>query len=133
MTRDQIYLDAPNLGELEKDFLCRAIDSSYVSTVGPFVEEFEQKMAAYLEVANAVSVQSGTAAIQMALLEAGVGPGDEVLVPLLTFVATLNPILYLGATPVLVDVDPKTWNISPSLVKEAITDKTRAIIPVHLY
>jgi len=129
----KLYLDAPCLGETEKRYLCEAIDSGFVSSVGPFVSKFEKKIADYLGVKGAVAVQSGTAAIHMALYELGIGPGDEVIVPALTFVATINPILYAGAIPMIVDVDINTWNIDPVKVKEAITDKTKAIIPVHLY
>lgn len=128
-----IQLDAPNVGELEKKYLNRCIDSTYVSTFGPFVSEFEEKFSKYVGTKKAVSVQSGTAAIYMALYELGIGPGDEVIVPVITFIASVNPIMYLGATPVFVDVDPETWNIDPEEVEKAITKKTKAIIPVHLY
>jgi len=129
----KIELDAPNVGELEKEYLNRCIDSSFVSTYGPFVPEFEEKFAKYLGVRKAVSTQSGTAAIHIALYELGIGPGDEVIVPVLTFVATVNPVMYVGATPVFVDVDLKTWNINPYEVEKVITSHTKAIIPVHLY
>lgn len=129
----KIELDAPNVGELEKKYLSEAIDKGFVSTFGPFIPEFEKKVADYLGVKEAVAVQSGTAAIYMSLYESGIGPGDEVIVPALTFAATVNPILYAGATPVIVDVDRDTWNIDPKKIKEAITAKTKAIIPVHLY
>ena len=84
-------------------------------------------------VEKAVSVQSGTAALHMALYQLGIGPGDEVIVPALTFVATVNPVIYVGAKPVFVDVDIKTWNISPAEIEKHITPKTKAIIPVHFY
>ena len=129
----KIELDAPNRGEKKEEYLVRCIDSGYVSTHGPFVPEFEEKFASYLGVKRAVSTQSGTAAIHMALYELGIGPGDEVIVPVLTFVATVNPVMYVGATPVFVDVDPETWNIDPEKIKKFITSKTKAIIPVHLY
>ncbi len=128
-----IELDAPFVGETEKEYLCKAVDSGFVSSVGPFIPEFERKIADYLGVKGAVALQSGTAAIHMALYELGIGPGDEVIVPALTFAATVNPVLYTGATPVIVDVDSKTWNIDPQKIRQAITDKTKAIIPVHLY
>jgi Predicted pyridoxal phosphate-dependent enzyme apparently involved in regulation of cell wall biogenesis len=130
---DSILLDAPNLGSLEKEYLNKAMDSNFVSTVGPFVPEFESKFAAYLNCGGAVAVQSGTTAIHMALYELGIKAGDEVIVPAITFIATVNPIIYVGATPVFVDIDPVTWNIDPAEVRKAITAKTRAIIPVHLY
>ena len=130
---NQLYLDAPVVGQLEKDYLCKAIDSGFVSTIGPFVPEFETKFGGYLGVTKAVSVQSGTAALHISLVELGIGAGDEVIVPDLTFIATVNPIIYVGATPVIVEVEPDTWNISPEAIRKAITSKTRAIMPVHLY
>lgn len=128
-----LLLDAPNLGEREKEMLIECVDSTYVSTAGPFVPEFEERFARYLGAPAAVAVQSGTAAIHIALAELGVGEGDEVIVPALTFVASVNPVLYAGAAPVLVDVDADTWTLDPQRVREAITSRTRAIIPVHLY
>jgi perosamine synthetase len=130
---DQIVLDAPNLGGLEKEYLNKAIDSNYVSTAGPFVPEFETKFASYLNTGGAVAVQSGTAAIHMALYELGIKAGDEVIVPVVTFIASVNPVVYVGATPVFVDIDLATWNLDPSEVRKAITPRTKAIIPVHLY
>ncbi len=129
----KIELDAPCLGEIEKKYLCDVIDSGFISSVGPCISEFEKKVARYLGVKGAVALQSGTAAIYMALHELGIGSGDEVIVPSLTFTATVNPILYVGATPVIIDVDLKTWNIDPIKIREVITNKTKAIIPVHLY
>ena len=128
-----MFLDAPNLGEREKAKLIECVDSTYVSTAGPFVPEFEQKFAAFLDSETAVSVQSGTAALHIALVELGIGPGDEVIVPALSFVATVNPVLYTGAVPVFVDVDTVSWTLDPTRLEDAITDRTRAIIPVHLY
>lgn len=129
----ELYLDSPNLGELEKEYILKAIDSNFVSTVGPFVPEFEEKFAKYLKVTSCVAVQSGTAAIHAALYELGIKEGDEVIVPAITFVATVNPIVYCGATPVFVDIDKDTWDIDPKEIEKAITSKTKAIIPVHLY
>lgn len=128
-----VCLDAPCIGALEKEFLCRAIDSGFVSTIGPFVDEFETLFSGYIASLKAVSVQSGTAALHVTLHELGIGPGDEVIVPALTFIATVNPISYVGATPVIVDVDRETWNIDPTLLEAAITAHTKAIMPVHLY
>jgi perosamine synthetase len=129
----KIFLEDPNLGDLEKKYLIKAIDTNFVSTVGPFVPEFEERFARYIGAKKAVSTQSGTAALHMALYQLGIGEGDEVIVPSLTFTATINPILYVGAKPVIVDVDPITWNIDPQEIRKAITKKTKAIIPVHLY
>jgi len=129
----KIFLDDPNLGDLEKKYLTKAIDTNFVSVIGPFVPEFEEKFAQYIGAERAVSTQSGTAALHMALYQLGIGEGDEVIVPSLTFIATINPVLFVGAKPVIVDVDPITWNINPQEIKKAITKKTKAIIPVHLY
>jgi len=129
----RLFLDAPNLGDLEKKKLLECVDSNYVSTVGPFVNEFEERFSRFLDAKSAVSVQSGTAAIHMALVELGIGPGDEVILPALTFVASANPVLYVGANPVFVDVDPLSWTLDPKKTEQAITKKTKAIIPVHLY
>lgn len=104
----EVYLDAPCLGEFEKRYLIEAIDSNYVSVLGPFVPEFERKFAEYVGANHAVSVQSGTAALHVALYELGISDGDEVIVPGLTFIATVNPILYVGAKPVIVDIDSET-------------------------
>lgn len=129
----RLFLDSPNLGDLEKKKLLECVDSNYVSTVGPFVNEFEERFSRFLDAESAVSVQSGTAAIHMALVELGIGPGDEVILPALTFVASANPVLYVGANPVFVDVDPLSWTLDPKKTEQAITKKTKAIIPVHLY
>ena len=110
------------------------MDSGYVSTAGPFVPEFESKFAAGLhDGSHCVAVQSGTAALHMALYELGIKAGDEVIVPALSFIATVNPVIYVGATPVFADIDPATWNIDPAEIERAVTPKTRAIIIVHLY
>jgi len=127
------HLDAPDIGKAEKKYLIKAIDSGYISTFGPFVAQFEKKFAKFLGAKKAVALQSGTAALHMSLYEAGIGAGDEVIVPCLTFVATINSVLYVGAKPVLVDVSPDTWNIRPEEIESHITPKTKAIIPVHLY
>ncbi|NQT23155.1 MAG: LegC family aminotransferase [Candidatus Omnitrophica bacterium] len=129
----KIHLDTPNIGALEKRYLNNAVDAGFVSTVGPFVTEFEESFAKYLGVKKSVSTQSGTAAMHIALHELGISQGDEVIVPVLTFVATVNPIIYVGAKPIFVDVDRRTWNIEPREIEKSITEKTKAIIPVHLY
>ena len=129
----KIYLDDPNLGDVEKEYLMKCIDSNFVSIAGPFVPKFEEEFANFLNANKAVSVQSGTAALHISLYELGIGQGDEVIVPSLTFIASVNPILYVGAKPIIVDVDPYTWNIDPAEIERAITPNTKAIIPVHLY
>jgi perosamine synthetase len=128
-----VYLDAPNVGRLEKKSIGKAIDEGYVSSIGPLVGAFESEFSDYLGSRRAVSTQSGTAAIHIALHELGVGKGDEVIVPSLTFIATVNPVCMVGAKPVIVDVNRDTWNLEPELVERSITKRTKAIIPVHLY
>src|SRR6266849_4983589 len=101
--------------------------------LGKEVTEFEQSFAGYVEAKGAVGVASGTAALHLALLACGVGPGDEVITTAHTFMATAEPISQVGAKPVFVDIDRDTYNIDANLVEEKITPRTKAIIPVHLY
>ena len=128
-----IALDAPNLGEREKQALVRCIDSGYVSTFGPFVKDFEARLSDFLGVRSVVAVRTGSEGLFLSLLQAGVGPGDEVILPVMTFVASANPVMRLGARPVFVDVDPSTWNMDVGAVEDAITARTKVILPVHLY
>jgi dTDP-4-amino-4,6-dideoxygalactose transaminase len=114
----------------------RAVLDAIESTqfiLGPNVTAFEQETAAYLGARNAVSCASGTDALQLAILAAGIKPGDEVITTPFTFIATAEAICYAGATPVFVDIDPKTFNIDPALLEAAITPRTKALIPVHLF
>ena len=106
MLQSRIYLDDPNIGDLEKKYLIQCLDSTYISTCGPYVSKFEEEFANVLDSNNAVALQSGTAGLHMALYELGIGEGDEVIVPALTFVATANAVQYVGAKPVFVDVNP---------------------------
>lgn len=100
---------------------------------GPEVAAFEERFASFSKVEHCLAVNSGTSALHLALLAAGIGPGDEVITVSLTFVATTAAILYSGAKPVFVDVDPATWTMDPSLIEAAITPRTKAILPVHLH
>jgi dTDP-4-amino-4,6-dideoxygalactose transaminase len=101
--------------------------------LGPNVTAFEQETAAYLGAHHAVSCASGTDALHLAILAAGIKPGDEVITSPFTFIATAEAICYAGATPVFVDIDPRTFNIDPALIEAAITPRTKAVIPVHLF
>lgn len=101
--------------------------------LGKEVADFEERFADYCGVKHAVALNSGTSALHLALLAAGIGPGDEVITVGMTFVATVAAILYAGAKPVLVDVDPVTWNLDPKQLAKALTPRTKAIIPVHLH
>jgi perosamine synthetase len=122
----------PFLGEKERDYLLKALDSTWISG-GEFVDKFESDFAGLIGTKYAVTASSGTAALHLALLAAGIGPGDEVIVPAFTFVAPANMAIQAGAKPVYVDIDPRTWCIDVNEVERSITAKTKAIIPVHVY
>ena len=123
----------PDVGEEELRNVMEAVKSGWVSSKGKFIEEFESSFAKYVGVKHGVATSSGTTALHLALSALNVGPGDEVIVPDLTFAATINAVLYCGAKPVIVDVTRDYWCIDPEKVKEAISPRTKAIIPVHLY
>ena len=136
---DRIYLSPPHLGRHELNYLHKAVEDNWVAPIGPNLTGFEADLCAFTGVAHAVALTSGTAAIHLGLRLLGVGPGDEVLCPSLTFVATANPIVYCGATPVFVDSEADTWNMCPERLREAIEDRIRqgkkpkVLILVHLY
>ncbi len=116
-----------------------ALESNWVAPLGPHVDAFEREFAAAVDAPFAVAVSSGTAALHLALRLAGVGPGDEVLVSTLTFAASVFPVRYLGAAPVFVDSEPRSWNVDPALLAEAVEERVRrgrpprAVVVVHLY
>ena len=112
--------------------IARVIDCAQF-VLGPEVVAFEESFANYCNAKYCVALNSGTSALHLALLAAGVGPGDEVITVSMTFVATTAAILYCGAKPVFVDVDPETWTMDPNLIEAAITPCTKAILPVHLH
>jgi dTDP-4-amino-4,6-dideoxygalactose transaminase len=120
----------PAIEQPEIDEVVATLRSGWLGT-GPRVARFEQAFRDYVGAEHAVAVGSCTAALHLAMLAAGLGPGDEVIVPGLTFVATANAVLHAGATPVLADVDPRTMNLDPDSAARAITPRTRAIVPVH--
>jgi perosamine synthetase len=113
--------------------LNECLKTRWVSSQGAFVGQFERAFAGYCGVKHGVATANGTAALHLALACLDVGPGDEVIVPTLSFIGTANPVRYCGATPVFVDSLPDTWNLDPAAVEKAVTGKTRAIIAVHLY
>lgn len=131
--RTKISVTEPSFDEKEVEYVSECVLSGWVSSGGPFVERFEKMMADYCGAQYAVSCSSGTAALHLILLAYGIGAGDEVIVPSLTFIATANAVTYTGAKPVFVDSDPETWNIDPYKIKGSITPRTKAILPVHLY
>jgi dTDP-4-amino-4,6-dideoxygalactose transaminase len=137
MTR--VYLSPPDVGDEERRLLLDAFDSNWIAPLGPHVDGFERDMAQRIDVPNTLALTSGTAALHLALLLLGVGPGDDVLVPTQTFVATANVVTYVGARPVLVDSDPTTWTIDPILVADELEARAQqgrlpaALITVDLY
>lgn len=131
---DRIYLSPPDVSEEDRAALLRAFDSGWIAPLGPDVQGLEKELAAATGRAHGVALSSGTAALHLALRNAGVGPGDRVLVQSLTFSATANAVVYTGAEPVFVDSDPASWNANPDLVAEALAGaEFRAFIPVDLY
>jgi perosamine synthetase len=127
-----IHVSEPVLHGNERKYVLEALEGNRLS-MGPFVERLEAAFAAYVGTRHAIAVSSGTAALHLALLALGVGPGDEVIVPALTFVATANAVRYCGAKPVIVDVDPETWCMDVSWMRRYCSQRTKAIVPVHLF
>ncbi|MCX5709293.1 MAG: DegT/DnrJ/EryC1/StrS family aminotransferase [Candidatus Omnitrophica bacterium] len=128
-----IPVNQPLLGAEEKRLLTECINSGWVSSDGPFVNEFEQKFAGYIGTKYGIAVSSGTAALETALYAAGVGKGDEVIMPSFTIISCALAAIRLGAVPVLVDAEPDTWNMDVSCIERRVTSKTKAIMPVHIY
>ena len=129
----RIPVASADLGGNEEKYVVDAVRSSWISSTGEYVRRFEREFAAMCGTRTAIGVCNGTVALHLALLALDVRPGDEVLVPSLTYIATANAVRYVGAEPVFVDVDPKTWCIDPGKLEDAITRRTRGVIPVHLY
>lgn len=123
----------PDLSPLEEKYLLEAYRSGWISSIGKFVNRFEKDFANFCGVKHAIAVANGTAALHLCLLAEGIGPGDEVVVPALTFVSTAAAVKYSGADPVFVDSVPDIGTMDPEAVELAITKLTKAIIPVHLY
>jgi perosamine synthetase len=126
----RVAVAKPSFDEEEERLVLEVLRSGWV-TQGPRVEEFERRFAVLVGSADAVAVSSGTTALFLALHVLGIGAGDEVIVPSLTFIASVNAIVHAGATPVLIDVDPRTYNLAPDAVEAAVTPRTRAIMVVH--
>jgi perosamine synthetase len=123
----------PLLNGNELRYVTECIETSWISSIGSYVNQFEEVFADFCETDYGITVCNGTAALHLALMMFDIGPGDEVIVPALTFVATANSVRYTGATPVFADIDPDTWTIDPASIAERITPRTKAIMPVHLY
>ena len=132
-TGARIPVARPDLSGREAEYVAEAIASSWISSTGRYVDRFERDFAELCGTRHAIAAANGTVALHLALVALGVGPGDEVIVPSLTYIATANAVRYTGAEPVFVDVDPATWCIDPGAVEAAITPRTRGAIVVHLY
>jgi len=135
----KIWLSSPHMGGAEQKYVNEAFETNWIAPLGPHVNGFEQDLVEFTGASYAAALNSGTGALHLALIMLGVKPGDEVICQSMTFSASANPITYLGASPVFVDSETKTWNMCPDLLKEAIVDRIakgkmpKAIIPVHLY
>jgi len=135
----KIWLSPPHMSGNELKYIHEAFDNNWIAPVGENVDEFENSLRRYLDIPYVTALNSGTAALHLALINLGIKAGDEVIVSAFTFVASVNPIIYQSAVPIFVDSEPETWNMDPELLEAAIKDrlkkgkKPRAIILVHLY
>ena len=123
----------PTLGGNEADYVLDCIESNWISSAGKYIPRFEEAFAEACETSYGVACANGTVALHLALATLGIGPDDEVILPTFTMIATINAITYTGATPVLVDSEPVTWNMDPKQVADKITPRTRAVMPVNTY
>ncbi len=133
MISEKIPVAGPWITQKEIDYVADAAANGWYENSTEYIQRFEAAFTQYMGVKHAVSLPSCTSAIHLSLLALGIGAGDEVIVPDITWIATAAPITYVGATPVFADIDEKTWCISPESLRECITPKTRAVIPVDLY
>jgi pyridoxal phosphate-dependent aminotransferase EpsN len=139
VSHQRVFLSSPHLSGLEQQYVADAFATNWVTPLGPHVDAFEREFAEAVGARHAVAVSSGTAALHLALKLAGVGAGDEVLTSTLTFVASVNPIVYLGAVPAFIDSERSSWNMDPGLLEEALEQRARtgrlpkAVVVVHLY
>ncbi len=123
----------PKLGGKELDYVVDCIKTNWISSKGKYITEFENKFSKYCGAKYGIATSNGTTAIHLALASVGIGPGDEVIIPTFTMIATVNPVTYTCAKPVLVDSEPKTWNMDPAKIEEKITKRTKAIMVMHTY
>jgi perosamine synthetase len=126
-------VNEPSIGERELEYVTEAVRSGWISSAGRFISEFEAGWAAYCGRRHGVAVSNGTAALHAAAVALGLQQGDEVVMPTFTIVSCVTAVLETGATPVLVDAEPETWCMDTSLVETALTERTKAVMPVHIY
>lgn len=123
----------PLLSGNERKYVLEALETGWISSAGKYIPAFEEAFAKYCGVKHGIAVSNGTVALHLSLVALGVGRGDEVIVPNFTMIASAFAVCYTGAVPVFVDAEPETWNIDPAKIEEKITEKTKAIMPVHIY
>ena len=133
MEKKIIPIYKPLLEGNEKKYVDKCIDSSWISSRGDYIKKFEDDFSSYINTNASTSVSNGTVALHLALLALDIGPGDEVIVPTFTYIASVNAITYVGAKPVFVDSDINTWNLDPRAIEEKVTSRTKAVMVVHLY
>ncbi|MCK4249534.1 MAG: DegT/DnrJ/EryC1/StrS aminotransferase family protein, partial [Candidatus Omnitrophica bacterium] len=120
----------PSIGKKELEYVTECLKTGWLSSLGDKIIKFEEQYSKFCETKYGVSTSNGTSALHLALVSLGIGKGDEVIVPALSFIATANAVTYTRAKPVLVDSEPQTWNIDPEKIEQALTSRTKAIIPV---
>lgn len=139
MKKDRIFLSPPHMGGEEMKFVQEAFESNYIAPCGPMVDAFEKEFAEKVGIPYCLALSSGTAAIHLALRQLGVGPGDEVIASSLTFIASVSPVVFLGAEPVFIDSDKETWNMDPDLLSEELEECAKrgklpkAVLPTDIY
>lgn len=133
MSNFHLPISQPDIGEEELKNVTEAVKSGWVSSKGPFIEAFEKAFSLYNKMRYGVACSNGTTALHLALLALGIGKGDKIIVPSLTFISVANAVVYTGAKPVFVDSNPTYWNMDPEDIKNKIDSNTKAIIVVHLY
>lgn len=132
-TRIPVPVNEPIITQAAKRYVAEAMEAGWISSAGPAVALFEKRFADYLGVRHAITTPSGTAALHLALVTLGIGVGDEVILPDFTMIGTVCAVLYTGASPVFIDSEPQTYTIDTTLLAPAITSRTRAFLPVHIY
>jgi dTDP-4-amino-4,6-dideoxygalactose transaminase len=139
MSNERIFLSPPHIGDEERGLVTEAFDINFIAPVGPHLNRFEAEVSDYTGFKYCAALSSGTAAMHLALKEAGVGPGDEVIASTLTFIASVSPVTFLGAKPVFIDCDASSWNMDPTLLAEELAEcakrgsRPKAVIPTDLY
>ena len=128
-----IPVNRPLLSGNEKKYINECIDTGWISSEGPFVSRFEEMFAQYIGAKHGIAVANGSGALDIAFQALGIGPGDEIIAPTFTIISPIQSIIRTGATPILIDSDPETWNMDVRLIEEKITSRTKAILVVHIY